>query len=103
MLGLWRIICQCKTSNGPIYCLLQAVEFQQSLINLFRSVSLEIQRGVLHGKENISSLLKDKEMDFFVVTLFGCKMNEFFIAPEAREGWGNSCSCVSYLLFCVHD
>lgn len=55
MLVLWRIICQCKTSNGPIYWLLQAVEFQQSLINLFRSVSLEIQRGELHSRENISS------------------------------------------------
>ena len=55
MLVLWRIICQCKTSNGPIYWLLQAVEFQQSLINLFRSVSREMQRGELHSRENISS------------------------------------------------
>lgn len=70
MLVLWRIICQCKTSNGPIYWLLQAVEFQQSLINLFRSVSLEIQRGQLHRRENISSFKKDKEKYYCSYTVW---------------------------------
>lgn len=71
MWALWRIICQCKTSNGPIYWLLQAVEFQQSLINLFRSESLETQWGELHSRGNISSFLKTRK-SIFVVTLFGC-------------------------------
>lgn len=98
MLVLWRIICQCKTSNGPIYWLLQAVEFQQSLINLFRSVSLEIQRGELHSRENISSFLKDKEKYFCSYTV-AVMVNKFFRRLEARVG-KQQLLCTIFIVFC---
>lgn len=98
MLVLWRIICQCKTSNGPIYWLLQAVEFQQSLINLFRSVSLEIQRGELHLRENISSFLKDKEKYFCSYTV-AVMVNTFFRRLEVREG-KQQLLCTIFIVLC---
>ena len=65
MLGLWRIICQCKTLNEPIYFLLGAIKFQQSLMNLFRSVSPETQSVVWLTKQKIfQKFLKDREMIF---------------------------------------
>lgn len=99
MWALRRIICQCKTSNGPIYWLLQAVEFQQSLINLFRSESLETQWGELHSRGNISSFLKTRK-SIFVLTLFGCN-GEYIVVRAWRRRDGVYCFAWMAPLTCV--